>query len=535
MGNGIETIRAAIESGKTSIGIELGSTRIKAVLIGEDLFPIASGSHDWENSLVDNIWTYSLDEIWTGIQDSYRKLADNVRSQYGAVLKTTASIGFSAMMHGYMVFDENGRQLVPFRTWRNNFTGRASEELTGLFDYPIPQRWNIAHLYQAILNKEPHVPEIAHLTTLAGYVHWKLTGRKVLGIGEASGVFPVDLATKTYHGKMLGQFDDLVAPKGLAWKVGDILPEVLVAGQPAGELTAEGAALLDPSGNLAAGIPLCPPEGDAGTGMVATNSIAVRTGNVSAGTSVFAMIVLEKELSKAYSEIDLVMTPSGALVAMAHSNNCSSDLDAWIALFGESAKALGMNVPKPKLYDTLLELALAGDADGGGLLAYGYLSGEHMTHFDEGRPLFVRPSTARFTLPNFMRTHLFTALGALRTGLDILFDKENVQVDAITGHGGFFKTKRVGQKIMSAATHTPIAVMETAGEGGAWGIALLAAYMAIRHEDETLDDFLEKRIFASATRDIVEPDAADVAGFNEFMKRYAKGLPIERAAVEHLR
>lgn len=535
MGKDRQAIRSAIESGKTAIGIELGSTRIKAVLIGEDRFPIASGAHDWENSLVDGIWTYSLEEVWTGIQDSYRKLAEQVKAEYGITLVTTGALGFSAMMHGYMVFDKEGRQLVPFRTWRNNITEKASEALTRLFDYPIPQRWNIAHLYQAILNGEAHVGAIDHLTTLAGYVHWKLTGRKVLGIGEASGVFPVGLATKTYDARMLGQFDDLVADRGFGWKLGGILPDVLLAGDAAGVLTPEGAALLDPTGSLKAGIPLCPPEGDAGTGMVATNSIAERTGNVSAGTSVFAMIVLEKALSKAYPEIDLVMTPAGAMVAMAHSNNCSSDLDAWIGLFGDAAKAMGAQFTKPQLYDTLLELALTGDADCGGLLAYGYLSGEHMTHFEEGRPLFVRSSDSRFTLANVMRTHLFTALGALRTGLDILFDKENVQVDAIMGHGGFFKSKQVGMPVMAAAIHTPIAVMETAGEGGAWGIALLACYMATREAGETLDAFLNRHIFANAKRETVQPKPADVTGFNTFMERYRKGLPIERAAVEHLR
>lgn len=535
MEKGMEAIKSAIVAGRTSIGIELGSTRIKTVLIGEDRFPVASGAHDWENSFVDGFWTYSLDEIWTGIRQSYAKMTEEVRARYGVALEKTGAIGFSAMMHGYMVFDAEDRQLVPFRTWRNNCTEKASVALTALFDYPIPQRWCIAHLYQAMLNGEAHVGRIATLTTLAGYIHKALTGRSVLGIGEASGVFPVDPATGTWDSAILAKFNTLAEPHKLAWNLLDLLPEVLPAGVDAGALTAAGARLLDPSGALEAGIPLCPPEGDAGTGMVATNSITPRTGNVSAGTSVFAMLVLEKPLSRAYPEIDLVMTPSGAPVAMAHSNNCTSDYDAWIGLFGDAAKALGLEVAKPKLYDTLLELALEGDPDCGGLLAYGYLSGEHMTHFEEGRPLFARSSNSRFTLPNFIRVHLFTALGALRTGLNILFDKEQVQVDRMTGHGGFFKTRNVGQRVMAAATRTPISVMETAGEGGAWGIALLASYMATRDKDESLDDFLEKRVFAGATTEIVQPDDRDVEGFDVFMQRYTAGLPIERAAVDTLR
>ncbi|HEX3029357.1 MAG TPA: FGGY-family carbohydrate kinase, partial [Clostridia bacterium] len=476
----LKDIRNAIIDGKTAIGIELGSTRIKTVLNGPDNAPIASGSFDWENSYVNNIWTYSLEDIWSGIQGSYRKMADNVKEQYGVSLQTTGAIGLSGMMHGYMVFDKDDNLLTPFRTWRNNITGQASEALTGLFNYPIPQRWSIAHLYQAVLNQEEHISQIAFITTLAGYIHWKLTGEKVLGIGEASGVFPIDLETKDFNKKMIGQFNELISRNNLPWTLEEIMPSVLVAGTKAGELTAAGAKLLDVTGELKPGIPLCPPEGDAGTGMVATNSVSVRTGNVSAGTSVFAMIVLEKELSRAYSEIDLVTTPTGKLVAMAHSNNCTSDYDAWIGLFGEAAKALGMEVSKPKLYDTLLGMALQGDPDCGGLLAYGYISGEHITHFEEGRPMFVRSSNSNFNLANFIRANLFTSLGALRTGLNILFEKESVKVDEILGHGGFFKTREVGQRIMAAAVNVPVSVMETAGEGGAWGIALLASYMANR-------------------------------------------------------
>jgi sugar (pentulose or hexulose) kinase len=531
----LNEVRNAIVGGQTVIGIELGSTRIKTVLSGADNTPIASGSHDWENSYVNNIWTYSLEDIWKGVQSSYRDMAVNVKDQFGVTIQKTGAIGFSGMMHGYMVFDEGENLLTPFRTWRNNITGQASEALTKLFNYPIPQRWSIAHLYQAILNQEEHISRISFLTTLAGYIHWKLTGRKVLGIGEASGVFPIDLKTNDFNKQMIEQFNEVTSGRHLPWRLENILPTVLVAGEKAGELTAAGAKLLDVTGQLQPGVPLCPPEGDAGTGMVATNSVAVRTGNVSAGTSVFAMIVLEKELSKVYPEIDLVTTPAGKLVAMAHSNNCSSDYDAWIGLFAEFSKTLGMDISKTKLYETLFGMALQGDPDCGGLLAYGYISGEHITHFEEGRPLFVRSSDSNFNLANFMRVNLFAALGALRTGLNILFEKEAVQVDEILGHGGFFKTRGVGQKIMAAAVNGPVSVMETAGEGGAWGIALLAAYMIHRKENESLEDFLKQQVFAGRQGSTVAPDAKDVAGFNQFMKRYTQGLVIERAAVDNLK
>ena len=534
MNNEIEIIRSAIENGRTAVGIELGSTRIKTVMIGENNDPVASGDYTWENSLVDGVWTYSLEEIWKGLQESYRAMTVDVREKYGVPVKNVGAIGVSAMMHGYLAFDKDGELLVPFRTWRNTITGEASEELTKLFDYPIPQRWSIAHLYQAILNGEEHVSKIDFMTTLAGYVHWKLTGRRVLGVGDASGMFPIEKALKDYQGKLVKKFEKLIAPKKYPWRLKAILPEVLLAGEDAGTLTSEGAKLLDPSGALAAGIPLCPPEGDAGTGMTATNSIAVRTGNISAGTSVFAMIVLEKELTRAYSEIDLVTTPVGDLVAMAHSNNCSSDYDAWIRLLEETLRTFGVEVSKTKLYETLFNLALKGDPDCGGLLSYGYISGEHITHFEEGRPLFTRSQDSRFNLANFMRVNLFTALGALRTGLDILFEKEGVKVDEIKGHGGFFKTKTVGQRIVAAATHTPISVVETAGEGGAWGIALLAAYMKNKMENETLEAFLGAHVFRGKVRSVVEPNAADEKGFNTFMERYRKGLAIERAAVENL-
>ena len=532
----LKDVRNAIISGQTVIGIELGSTRIKTVLIGADNTPIASGSHEWENSYINNVWTYSLEDIWKGVQSSYQKMVSNVKEQFGVAIKTTGSIGFSGMMHGYLVFDKNQNLLTPFRTWRNNITGQASNTLTKLFNYPIPQRWSIAHLYQAILNQEEHISDIDYLTTLSGYIHWQLTGQKVLGVGEASGVFPIDLKTKGFNLKMIGQFNELISSRNLPWRLENILPTVLVAGAKAGELTTSGAQLLDITGQLQPGIPLCPPEGDAGTGMVATNSVSVRTGNVSAGTSVFAMIVLEKELSKVYSEIDLVTTPDGKLVAMAHSNNCTSDYDAWIGLFAEAAKALGMmDIDKSKLYDTLLGMALQGDPDCGGLLAYGYISGEHITHFEEGCPLFVRSSNSNFNLANFMRVNLFTALGALKTGLNILFEKESVKVDEILGHGGFFKTKEVGQKIMAAAVNVPVLIMETAGEGGPWGISLLASYMVNRAENESLEDFLKQKVFAGKQGSSISPDLSDVAGFNEFMKRYNQGLAIERAAVDNLK
>ena len=524
----------AILSGKTALGIEFGSTRIKAVLTGEDNAPIASGSHEWENRYVDGIWTYTLEDICGGLQDCYAKLAEDVKNQYGITLETVGVIGFSAMMHGYMAFNEAGELLVPFRTWRNTITGEASEKLTELFQYNIPQRWSIAHLYQAILNGEEHVKAISFQTTLAGYIHWQLSGEKVLGVGEASGMFPIDSATKDFNQKMVEQFDELVAPKGYPWKLRDIFPKVLVAGENAGTLTEEGAKLLDPSGNLKAGIPMCPPEGDAGTGMAATNSVAVRTGNVSAGTSVFAMVVLEKELSKVYPELDMVTTPDGSPVAMVHCNNCTSDLNAWVNLFKEFAEAFGVDVDMNKLFGTLYNKALEGDADCGGLLAYNYFSGEPITGFEEGRPLFVRTPDSHFNLANFMRVHLFTSLGALKSGMDLLIKDEGVKLDRMLGHGGLFKTKGVGQGIMAAAINTPVSVMETAGEGGAWGIALLASYMVNKEEGETLDAYLADKVFAGNEGSRMEPDEKDVEGFEKFMERYKAGLAIEHAAVESL-
>ncbi len=528
-------IQKAVESGKTVLGIEFGSTRIKAVLIGEDHMPIASGSYDWENRYENGIWTYSLKDIWTGLQESYRKLSNEVFENYNTPLKTIGAIGFSGMMHGYMAFDKDGNLLVPFRTWRNTITAQAAETLTDLLQFNIPQRWSIAHLYQAILNREPHASDISHLTTLAGYVHWKLTGQKVLGVGEASGMFPIDSKTNDYDERMLELFNKQLEAENIPWKLQDILPKVLVAGEAAGVLIEEGAKLLDPTGGLQTGIPLCPPEGDAGTGMVATNSVAERTGNVSAGTSVFAMIVLEKALSKLYPEIDMVSTPTGKPVAMVHSNNCTSDLNAWVDIFQEFTQALGVEISESKLYEMLYQKALTGDAECGGLLAYNYFSGEHITHLEEGRPLFVRTPESRFTLSNFMRVHLFSALGALKIGLDILFEQEQVKIDQILGHGGFFKTKEVGQKIMAAAMNVPVSVMETAGEGGAWGIALLASYMLHKTMNEPLEAYLSNKVFAAEKGTTIAPDQGDVDGFTVFMERYKKGLVIERAAMDGLR
>jgi len=528
-------IQKAIENGKTALGIEFGSTRIKAVLIGEDHTSLASGSYEWENRYENGVWTYSLDDVWAGLQESFRHLGQEVLEKYNTPLRTVGAIGFSGMMHGYMAFDENENLLVPFRTWRNTITGQAAEQLTAHFQFNIPQRWSIAHLHQAILNEEPHINDIRFLTTLAGYVHWQLTGQKVLGIGEASGVFPIDSLTNDYDAAKVELFNQLLDAEGISLKLQDILPKVLVAGESAGVLTEKGAKLLDPTGQLQAGIPLCPPEGDAGTGMVATNSVAQRTGNVSAGTSVFAMIVLEKALSQVYPEIDMVTTPSGSPVAMVHSNNCTSDLNAWVGLFQEFTEALGVTIDQSRLFELLYQKALVGDADGGGLLAYNYLSGEHITHLEEGRPLFVRTPESNFTLANFMRTHLFSSLGALKIGLDILFEKEQVKIEQILGHGGFFKTKGVGQKMMAAAMNVPVSVMETAGEGGAWGIALLAAYMLHKAEDEPLEAYLSNKVFAGENGTTVAPDPADVAGFAAFMARYEKGLVIEKTAVTALK
>lgn len=527
-------IRTAIESGRTVLGIEFGSTRIKAVLIDEAHNPIASGDYEWENRLEHGIWTYSLEDIWKGLQESYSNMASDAKEKYGATITKIGGIGFSAMMHGYMAFDKAGELLVPFRTWRNSITGEAAKALTELFQYNIPERWSIAHLYQAILNGEEHVKDVAFFTTLAGYIHWQLTGEKVLGVGDASGMFPIDIKTKDFDAGMVEKFDKLVEDKNYPWVLKDILPKVLLAGERAGTLTEEGAKLLDVSGKLEAGIPLCPPEGDAGTGMAATNSVAVRTGNVSAGTSVFSMVVLERELKKVYPEIDLVTTPDGSLVGMVHANNCTSDLNAWVGIFKEFAESFGIKVDMNELFGTLYRKALEGDDDCGGLLSYGYLSGENITGVSEGRPMFVRSPESHFNLANFMRTHLFTALGALKVGMDILLKEEDVAIDSILGHGGLFKTKGVGQKILAAAINAPVSVMETAGEGGPWGMALLGSYMLHKEEGESLEAFLADKVFAGNKGTSQEPEPKDVKGFEVFIERYKKGIAIEKAALEYL-
>lgn len=524
--------KSTIESGKAILGIEFGSTRIKAVLIDENNNPIAQGSHEWENQLVNGLWTYSTEAIWFGLQDCYRDLRENVKAQYDTEIETLAAIGISAMMHGYMPFDNKGEILVPFRTWRNTNTARAAAVLSDLFVYNIPLRWSISHLYQAILDDEPHVKDINFLTTLAGYIHWQITGQKVLGIGDASGMLPIDPDTKNYSAEMVDKFDRLVADKGYGWKLTDILPKVLVAGECAGTLTEEGAKRLDISGNLKGGIPVCPPEGDAGTGMVATNAVKQRTGNVSAGTSSFSMIVLEKDLSKPYEVIDMVTTPDGSLVAMVHCNNCTSDLNAWVGLFKEYTQLLGLPVDINDIYGKLYNNALNGEPDCGGLISYNYFSGEPVTGLEEGRPLFVRSVNDKFNLANFMRANLYASVAVLKIGNDILFNDEKIKVDRITGHGGLFKTKGVGQRVLAAAINSPISVMETAGEGGAWGIALLASYLVNNKEERSLVDFLDIEVFAGNTGIDIAPTAEDVAGFNSYIETYKQCLGIEKAAVE---
>ena len=527
----VRSIGEAIKNGNTALGIEFGSTRIKAVLIDAQNQPIASGSHDWENHLKNNIWTYPLEEVWSGLQDCYANLKKEVKEKYGVTITTFGAMGFSAMMHGYLAFDEKDEQLAEFRTWRNTITEQASEELSKVFQFHIPQRWSIAHLYQAILNGEEHVKDVRFFTTLAGYIHWQLTGEKAIGIGDAAGMFPIDSATKDWDVNMIGQFDQLVEAKAFPWKLEELLPKVLVAGDEAGVLTEAGAKLLDTEGDLQAGIPVCPPEGDAGTGMAATNSVAVRTGNVSAGTSVFAMAVLENPLSKPYDEIDMVTTPAGDPVAMVHCNNCTSDLNAWVNLLKECVEAFGVKVDMNTLFGTLYNKALEGDADCGGLLAYNYFSGEHITGFEAGRPMFVRKPESKFNLANFMRVHLSTSLGALKTGMDILTKQEHVELDKMLGHGGLFKTKGVGQRILAAAIDTPVYVMETAGEGGAWGIALLAGYMVNNKDNESLADYLDKHVFAGNKGVEIAPTAEEVAGFDTYIESYKAGLAIEQAAV----
>ncbi|MEE1087125.1 MAG: FGGY-family carbohydrate kinase [Schaedlerella sp.] len=529
----IRLAKQSIIEGRTVLGIEFGSTRIKGVLLDDKNQMLASGGHGWENRLEDGVWTYHLEDVWEGVQDCFKDLNNNVKELYGVELETIGALGISAMMHGYLAFNTDGELLVPFRTWRNTMTEPASIELMKLFKHQIPQRWSIAHLYQSILNNEEHVKDVAYITTLSGYIHWMLTGEKVLGVGDASGMFPIDAETKSYYEDMLDKFDDKVSDKDYTWKIREILPKPLTAGEEAGILTEEGARLLDPSGKLKAGIPMCPPEGDAGTGMVATNSVKVRTGNVSAGTSVFSMIVLEKKLSKVYPEIDIVTTPEGNSVAMVHCNNCTSDLNSWVNLFKECLETFGVSVDVGQLYGGLYNKALEGDKDCGGLMAYNYISGEHITHMSEGRPLFVREQNCKFSLANFMRSHLYTAFGAIKVGNDLLFGEEGVKVDVIWGHGGIFKTEGVAQNFLAAALNTPVSVMKTAGEGGAWGIAILAAYM-LQKGGVSLCDYLENIVFKDAESTTIVPDPEDVKGYEAFIERYKNGLAVEKAAVDNL-
>lgn len=526
--------RAAIETGQASLGVEFGSTRIKACLIGPDHTVIASGGHEWQNELVDGRWSYPLEAVWHGLQSAYGELADEAEQRYGVRPAQLAGIGISAMMHGYLPFDEDGELLVPFRTWRNTSTGPASKELSDAFGFNIPLRWSIAHLYQAVLDDESHVTQIASLTTLAGYVHRMLTDRSVLGVGDASGMFPIDAKTGDYDERMLAQADELIGRRMPGAHVRDLLPEVLPAGADAGTLTEEGAALLDASGALQPGIRFCPPEGDAGTGMVATNSVAPRTGNVSVGTSVFAMVVLEGALSAVHDEIDVVATPAGLPVAMVHCNNGASELGAWAGLFREFAVALsgGHDVSSDHVFSTLITAALDGEADGGGLLSYNFLSGEPVAGLESGRPLVVRTSNSRLTLANFARTQLYGVFATLALGMQVLAG-EHVAVDRMFAHGGLFRTPVVAQRLLAAALGVPVAVGETASEGGAWGAAVLAAYLG-EASDQTLDEYLATGVFADAEQTVAEPDDADAAGFATYLDRFRAGLEIEHAATAAL-
>ena len=523
-----------IRAGKTSLGIEFGSTRIKAVLIDDTYTTIAAGDYGWASHLEDGLWSYSQEEIWTGLQTVYAALAKDVENAYGEKLTRVGRIGFSAMMHGYLAFDKNGELLVPFRTWQNTNTSEAYEKLSELFQYNIPERWSIAHLYQAVLNDEEHIGKVDFFTTLAGYVHWKLTGKKVLGVGDASGMFPIDPTTHTYETEFIEKFNAIPEVAAQPWKLADLLPEPLVAGTPAGTLTEEGAKLLDPTGTLQPGITFAPPEGDAGTGMVATNSVRVRTGNVSAGTSIFAMVVLEHKLERLHPEVDLVTTPAGDLAGMSHANNFTSDLNAWVGLFGQFAAAIGTPVDAGTLYGTLFRAAIADDVDSncGGLINYPFRSGEFLAGLPEGRPLFARGPEARMSLGNFMRAQLFSAFSPVKIGMDVMTKDEGVAVDSLVGHGGIFTTPKVAQKILAAAFDTPIKVMSTAAEGGAWGMAVLADYLW--HADQPLDEFLDARVFADAASTTENPDENDVAGFEEFFDRFRKGLPIEHVAIESI-
>ena len=523
-----------IQNGKAILGIEFGSTRIKSVLINSNHEVIASGSHEWENGYVDGIWTYSEEAILSGLQSSYADLKKDVFTRYQIKLTKIAGLGISAMMHGYLPFDSGMNLLVPFRTWRNTITGQAAEELTNLFSFNMPQRWSLSHLYQAILNDESHVKDITFLTTLAGWIHYLLTGEKVLGVGDASGMMPIDSDTCTYDASMVSAFDKLIADKKFPWKLADILPRVLVACENAGYLTEKGAALLDPEGDLEPGCPLCPPEGDAGTGMAATNSVRARTGNVSAGTSIFSMIVLEKPMSKVYPEIDIVTTPAGKQVGMVHCNSCTSDINAWVSLFREFADLMGLKTDAGETFTKLFKKSLEADRDCGGLVNFNYLAGEPVTGLTEGRPMFLRLPDASMNLANFMRAQIYASMETLKYGMEIM-NREKVAIDCVYGHGGLFKTEGVGQNYLAAAIHAPVTVMETAGEGGAWGIALLADYLVYKNADETLEDYLQNRVFAGMKQMTVAPDPADEEGFNRYMDRFVSCIPAQKEAAEHFR
>ncbi|OTA27423.1 ATPase [Alloscardovia macacae] len=523
----------AIAQGAVSLGIEFGSTRIKAVLIDQQFHTLAQGDHAWENHLEDGLWTYSLEEVWAGVQDAYAKLAAQVEATYNTPLTRIARMGFSAMMHGYLAFSKADELLVPFRTWRNTNTHAAHEELSQLFQFNIPERWSIAHLYQALLDDEEHTNRIDYITTLAGYVHWQLTGRKVLGVGDASGMFPIDPHTHTYDEEFLEKFENLPLVQQQTWSIREILPEVLVAGQNAGTLTQAGALLLDPTGTLEAGSVLAPPEGDAGTGMVATNSVRVRTGNVSAGTSIFAMVVLEDKLKALHPEVDVVTTPAGDLAGMSHANNFTSDLNAWVGLFRDFTRAAGVQMSDAELYATLFNAALddeSGEANAGGLLNYCFYSGEFLVGLAEGRPVFARGPQAHMSLANFMRAQLFSAFAPVTVGMDVMTKDEGVRVDSLVGHGGIFTTPVVAQRILAAAFNAPIRVMSTAAEGGAWGMAVLAEYTG--HAEEELAEYLDKQVFAHAQYTTETPQEQDVAGFQDFFARFKQALPVERAAVD---
>lgn len=525
-------MKKLIESGSAILGIEFGSTRIKSVLIGPDFAPLASGSHEWENDYVNGIWTYSEEAIRKGFQESYADLKKNVLEACGVPLRKLAGIGVSAMMHGYLPFDQHMNLLVPFRTWRNTMTGEASEKLTKAFSFNMPQRWSLSHLYQAVLNDEPHVKDIRFLTTLAGWVHYWLTGEKVLGVGDASGIMPIRSSDMDYDAGMIDIFDGLVKEKGYPWTLREILPRVLPAGHTAGTLTEDGARLLDPTGDLQPGCPVCPPEGDAGTGMTATNSVRPRTGNVSAGTSIFSMIVLEKPLSRVYPEIDVVTTPSGRPVGMVHCNSCSSDINAWVALFREFAETMGCALNTGDIYTRLFRKALEGDPEGGGLVSFNYYAGEPVTGLAEGRPMLIRQPDAKMNLANFMRVQLYASMETLKYGMEIM-NREHVVIDRVFGHGGLFKTEGVAQSLLAAAIHAPVTVMRTAGEGGAWGIALLADYM-VHGNDESLEDYLQNRVFAGMEQSTLAPDPKDEAGFDAYMRRFEACIPVQKAAVEAL-